>query len=151
MTNANTFEQLQTIINGFGNSEAYKKDTIKILACIVDEHNHSIDEENPENIIDALDVIEAGLGDDFSLEFDGNEYRIISDSIIDGVYTDTIKELVSDCYPEVEKALEHSWIAIEIDWDQTVKNAMQDGYGHTFSSYDGSEHDAGDHWIFRTN
>lgn len=129
----------------------YSDKTIDILGCIVTEHNHSIDEETPDEVIEALDVIEAGLGGDFTLDFDGNEYRIISEDIIDSVYTDAIKDIVSDCYPEVEKALEHSWIAIEIDWDKTVENAMQDGYGHTFSGYDGSEYEAGGHYVFRTN
>jgi len=147
-TNQNQLDIL-AIIEATG--ETYQQNTIEILACIYDEHNHTADVESPDETIEALDVIEAGLGGDFTLEFDGNEYRIISESIIDGVYTGAIKDIVSDCYPEVEKALEHSWIAIEIDWDQTVKNAMQDGYGHTFSSYDGSEHEAGNHWVFRTN
>ncbi len=43
------------------------------------------------------------------------------------------------------------FIAVPIDWEETAQNAYADGYGHTFASYDGDEHEAADHWIFRTN
>jgi len=140
---------LETIVKA--SYQEFSQSTIDIMECIINEHGHSIDEESPDEVIEALDEIEAHNGQDFTLDFDGNEYRLIPDSEIESTYRDTIEELIDDCYPEVKKAMEHSWIAIEIDWDQTVKNAMQDGYGHTFSSYDGSEHEAGDYWIFRAN
>lgn len=44
---------------------------------------------------------------------------------------------------------------IEIDWDKTIDNVFTDGYGHHFSSYDGSEEQIEfkdeTYYIFRTN
>jgi hypothetical protein len=141
--------ELEAIVNSSGC--AYTQSTIDIIECIISEYSHSIDAESPEDVIEALDQIENESNGDFTLDFDGNEYRIIPDSDIKGVYRDEIKQLIDDCYPEVKQAMNHSWISIEIDWETTIKNAMQDGYGHTFSSYDGSEHETSTHWIFRTN
>lgn len=146
----NTIKQLQTVVNGFGNSEVYTPDTVKILVCIVDDHSHSIDEENPEEIIEALVVIEGGLGGDFNLDFDGNEYRVICDDCIWGIYRDEIQQIVEDCH-ELNLDKLPGFIAVKIDWEETAQNAFADGYGHTFSGYDYSEYEAGNHWIFRTN
>jgi len=128
----------------------YKPETFEILECIIDGHDHSIDEEDMDSLIEALDVIEAGLGGDFSLDFDGNEYRIISDDCIWGIYRDEIQQIVEECYELNLDALPE-FIAVKIDWEETVQNAYADGYGHTFSGYDHSEYEAGSHWVFRTN
>jgi hypothetical protein len=128
----------------------YKPETFEILECIVDEHNHTIDEEDTDSLIEALDVIESGLGGDFTLDFDGNEYRIISDDCIWDIYRDEIQQIVEDCY-ELNLDKLPGFIAVKIDWEETAQNAFADGYGHTFSGYDGSEYEAGNHWIFRTN
>ena len=87
---------------------------------------------------------------DFNFEFDGNEYRLIAESAIWGIYVEEIKNIVNDCYDLKLDDVPH-WIALEIDWEQTAKNAYDDGYGHTFSGYDGSEYEAGKYYIFRTN
>lgn len=106
-----------------------------------------------EHIFDALEEIEIHIGeDDFNLDFDGNEYRIISESDIWEIYVDAIKETVEDCYSDVINLDKiPSFIAVSIDWEQTAKNAYVDGYGHTFSSYDHSETEAAGYYIFRTN
>lgn len=133
----------------------------RILAAIIDE-NHSIDdfiypvdsEEDTDNrqalqfFIDEFDLSDS----DQTIEFDGNEYRIIRDSDIWDIYRDTIQDIVEDCYSDVinlDKV--PAFIAVSIDWEQTAKNAYADGYGHTFSSYDHSEIETAEHWIFRTN
>lgn len=123
---------------------------IDILRTIVDAHHGSISIDDAREAIEFLrDKVSEGDAD-FYFEFDGNEYRIISDSFIWEIYVDAIKDLVNDCYDlKLDKIPD--FIAIEIDWEQTAKNAYVDGYGHTFSSYDGSEYEAGDYWIFRTN
>ena len=86
---------------------------------------------------------------DFHIEIDGNEYRIINSDCIWDIYVETIKEITEDCY-DVKAP---SWLAI--DWEQTAENCSVDGYGHTFSSYDGSELECEfgeeDYYIFRTN
>lgn len=129
-----------------------------ILAAIIDE-NHSLDDfiypvdsEDTDNRQELQDFIdEFDLSDsDQTVEFDGNEYRIIRDSDIWDIYRDEIQSIVEDCYDlNLDKV--PGFIALSIDWEQTAKNAYVDGYGHTFSSYDHSEIETADHWIFRTN
>jgi hypothetical protein len=151
MTNtSNTISQLQSILKGLETEVFYKMETVEILACIIDEHDHTIDEEDTDSLIEALDVIEDGIGGDFTLEFDGNEYRVICDDCIWGSYRDEIQQIVEDCY-ELNLDKLPAFIAVKIDWEETAQNAYADGYGHTFSGYDGSEYEAGNHWIFRTN
>ncbi len=101
-------------------------------------------------IFDALDAIEGDIGDDFNLDFDGNEYRIIAESAIWEIYRDEIQQTVEDCY-DLNLGKLPSFIAFSINWEQTAKNCYSDGYGHTFSGYDGSEEEIAGYWIFRTN
>ena len=113
----------------------------------------NVDIDSTSEIFEALEEIEIHIGeDDFNLDFDGNEYRIISESDIWEIYVDAIKETVEDCYSDVINLDKiPSFIAVSIDWEQTAKNAYVDGYGHTFSSYDHSETEAAGYYIFRTN
>lgn len=144
---------------------------IQILQEICDQHNHTIPafeahpnnsaEENQEeaealasDIFEALEELESQYSstnaDDFTLDFDGNEYRLIKKAAIWEIYVDEIKNVVEDCYDlNLDKV--PSFIAVYIDWEQTAKNAYVDGYGHQFSSYDGSEFEAAGYYIFRTN
>lgn len=147
---------------------------IEILQTICDSQSHTIPEietiegwngeASPEDILqenisnfsdifEALEEIESHIGqDDFYLDFDGNTYRIINESDIWEIYKTEIQRIVEECYSEVLKLDDiPSWIAFEIDWEQTAKNAFVDGYGHTFSGYDGSEEEAAGYYIFRTN
>ena len=120
-----------------------------ILACIIDE-NHSMDSLDSGDIVTAIQEIDKNWSNDFTLEFDGNEYRCIHKDSIWDIYVETIKEIVNDCYDlKLDKI--PAFIALEIDWGQTANNAYVDGYGHTFSSYDGSEIEVSNHWVFRTN
>jgi hypothetical protein len=120
-----------------------------LLAAIIDE-NHNMDSLDSSDIINAIEEIDTNYGDDFTLDFDGNEYRIIKESAIWGIYVDTIKQTVEDCY-ELNLDKIPSFISVSVDWEQTANNAYVDGYGHTFSSYDGSELEVGNFYVFRTN
>ena len=86
---------------------------------------------------------------DFTVEIDGEEYRFINEGVLWETYINTIKEITEDCY-EIDAP---SWLAI--DWEETAENCFVDGYGHTFSSYDGSEieytFNEENYFIFRTN
>lgn len=87
---------------------------------------------------------------DFYWEYGRYEYRIIHNDDIDDIAEDEIKELVQDCYLNGTDLDKHWWIAI--DWQQTAENCISaDGYGHHFSSYDGSEEEWGDWYFFRVN
>lgn len=120
-----------------------------ILGAIIDE-NHSIDDFEVEDILETLEDMLSSQADDFTIEFDGNEYRIISDSEIWSIYVDAIKNIVEDCYDFKLNNIP-DFVAFEIDWEKTAQNAYVDGYGHTFSSYDHSEIEVGGYWVFRTN
>jgi len=89
------------------------------------------------------------LENDFMADIDGCEYRIIHQDIIWKTYVEEIKMIAEDYY--VIKAPE--WLSI--DWEQTAKNCFVDGYGHTFSIYDGSEEECifgeENYYIFRTD
>lgn len=87
-------------------------------------------------------------GADFTIELDDAEYRFIHDAEIEAIYKDSIRELVEECY--LVGAKEFPWW-IAIDWTQTAQNCFADGYGHHFSSYDGSELEIADYLVFRIN
>ncbi len=83
---------------------------------------------------------------DLYWECDGQEYRIIHMDEIDDIAEEEIKEIVQDCYLNGVDMDKLWWI--EIDWKQTADNCISaDGYGHHFSSYDGSEEEW-DNWYF---
>ena len=73
---------------------------------------------------------------DFYVQIDGAEYRFINEDAIWWIYQEEQKDLINECYlGGVELP---SWL--EIDWEKTCENVYSsDGYGHHFSSYDGSE------------
>lgn len=123
-----------------------------ILETIITKHGHK---NLPYSELKAaIEEIEESVfcqrGEGY-LSFDGNEYRIILDSAISDIYIDEIKRIVTDCYDlNLDKI--PSFIAVTIDWVQTARNAFVDGFGHTFSTYDGSEYETDNgYWIFRTN
>lgn len=84
---------------------------------------------------------------DFNIEIDGNEYRVIHSDAIWGIYVDEIQMVAEDCY-NLEMP---DWIAV--DWEKTAENCYVDGYGHHFSHYDHSEEECTfgeeDYYIFR--
>jgi hypothetical protein len=122
-----------------------------VLAGLTLEESYTPDE------FDALEELESMIAeglDDNNFEFDGNEYRLIKsdEDCIWPIYRDAIQSTLEDCYSDVLKLDKiPSFIAVSVDWEQTAKNAYADGYGHQFSSYDGSEYEAGGYYIFRTN
>ena len=123
------------------------KTHIVILRAIINEHNHSIDMDQAR---EAIETLRGDLADDFTFYFEGNEYRIIADSVIWDIYRDEIQRIVKECY-DLKLNDIPDFVAFDIDWEQTARNVYSDGYGHTFSTYDHSEVEAGGYWIFRTN
>ena len=127
------------------------KQHIAILRTICDTQSHSPDCSDAR---EAIETLRDSIGeDDFNFEFDGNEYRLISENAIWDIYVEEIKNIVEECY-ELNLDKIPNFVSVSIDWEQTARNAYVDGYGHTFSGYDGSEIEpsAGNkHHIFRTN
>lgn len=123
----------------------------QILKCICDKYSHRLTYSEAKDALEELaDKMESS--NDFWIELDGNEYRIIADSSIWEIYVEEIKNITEDCYSGVFDLndLPH-WLAFEIDWERTAKNCYADGYGHTFAGYDGEEQEVNGWWIFRTN
>ena len=133
-------------IKGNTLSKAY----IEILRTIIDSHSHSVDMDDAREAIETLrERIDNGE-DDFIFDFDGNEYRIIHEDSIWEIYVEEIKNIVNDGY-DLKLDSIPDFIAVNINWEKTAENALVDGYGHTFSGYDGSEEEAAGYYIFRTN
>lgn len=129
---------------------------IEILRCIIDNYTHSPSVDQVRQAIEELSSYISERDDEIYLSFDGNEYRIISDLSIWDIYVESIRETVTDCY-DLKLNDIPSFVAFEIDWEKTAQNCYADGYGHQFSSYDGSENYVTNEkedaawWIFRTN
>lgn len=121
------------------------------LLAALEQHEEADIDGNDLELLELYEILESEIdSDDFTVDFDGNEYRIIADSSIWEIYVEEIKNIVEDCY-DLKLDSIPDFIAFEINWEQTAKNAYADGYGHTFASYDGEESEAAGFWIFRTN
>lgn len=147
------FEVISTIAINAGLNDDFSYTYAQILGGVFNTENHSSDlMEDTELIIETLKEISENVSDDFNLEFDGNEYRIIHNLNIWDIYVEEIKRTVEDCY-ELNLDKIPAFIAVSVDWEATAHNAHADGYGHTFAGYDGEEtqSDNSDYWIFRTN
>lgn len=145
----NVFNRIDAICEVNNKNEDYSFAYNHILSGIINA-NHDIDDFDDDQIIDALENIADKVSDDFHIEFNGNEYRIIHNDSIWGIYVEEIKTIVNDCYDlKLDKI--PSFIAVSIDWEQTAKNAYVDGYGHTFATYDGEEIETKHYHIFRVN
>lgn len=97
------------------------------------------------------DMIGYASLNDFHVELDNTEWRIIDSAWIDEIATEEIKEIVTDCYLNGTDLDKYWWI--EVDWKKTAKNCIDaDGYGHHFASYDHEEYYFDEGWyFFRTN
>ena len=123
---------------------------IEILRTIIDSQSHSVDMDDTREAVETLRESINNGEYDFTFDFGGNEYRIIHEDSIWGIYVEEIKNIVEGCYDlKLDKL--PKFIAVKIDWEDTATNAYDDGYGHTFSRYDGSEEQAAGYYIFRTN
>ena len=74
-----------------------------------------------------------------------DDWFTINEDVIEDIYFEETVEVIKDCYNIDAPKF------IEIDWKATVENCLQDGYGHHFSPYDGSEVYIDGWYIFRTN
>ena len=98
-----------------------------------------------EEFFSIEDAIDSGYND-FCASIAGAEYRIIDDDAIEEIHENEIRDTVGDIY---FSGREIPWW-VEIDLPATAKNVSDsDGYGHHFSSYDGSELGVGRWHIFR--
>lgn len=109
--------------------------------------NHTGDNYTYSEVKELDEVIEDKRSHDFWFEFDGAEYRVIHEDCIWDIYKEGIQEITEDCYLEGKELPNF----VAVDWEETAQNCMVDGYGHHFSSYDGSESEHEGWYVFRTN
>ncbi len=92
------------------------------------------------------EILENTESDYYNDSLKGGEVRLIHERAIDEIWTDSLIELIKDCYD-----LSNVPTFVSIDWGQTAENCKVDGMGHHFASYDGEEYESGVWHIFRTN
>ena len=85
---------------------------------------------------------------DFHIALNGAEYRFIHETEIEDIFAESVQEMIEGCYGIGDLP---GIISCHIDWDGIVQDCMVDGYGHHFSTYNGSVYNAGEYYIFRTN
>lgn len=101
-------------------------------------------EEYLELLGSLIDKLESD--NDFWFELSSGDVRIINEDDIDDIWTESLIEMIKDCYD-----LSEIPSFVEIDWEQTADNCKVDGLGHHFNSYDGNEENINGFYIFRTN
>jgi hypothetical protein len=128
------------------------KNTREVFEMFRSEINLTFDPSSADELYTKLDADDS----DFCIEIDGEEFRIIQEDSIRDIAQEEIAETIKDCYLSQSSNGDLPWW-IEIDWNKTVQNCIDaDGYGHHFSSYDGSEYEIAVDGIikwyaFRTN
>lgn len=90
---------------------------------------------------------------DFFTDTDEGEYRFIHKDAIDEIFREEIEQLADDCYnlKRMKKQMGNLAKYFNFDYDKFVEDAKMDGFGHHFSSYDGSEYENADWYMFRLN
>jgi hypothetical protein len=139
----------------------------EVFNAFIGDLGVSFDSTSAVEVLNGLDD-----GDEFSVEVDGGDYRLIREGDIDKIMED---ELDDDHYmlgccsawfiaditglttEDVEKAQKAdsmkvlgALMAKDLELVQQ-RMASEDGYGHYFNHYDGNEYEAGGWYIFRTN
>ena len=92
--------------------------------------------------------------DDFSADTDEGEYRFIRSDEIDRIHRESIEQIVDECYDleKIKGGMGNLANYFHFDYDQFAEDCKSnDGFGHHFSGYDGSEHENDDFYMFRTN
>ena len=107
--------------------------------------------EDARAIIEAYEAYEDQ--EDFTVELNEGEYRIIHDDAIEDIFDSEIRQLADDCYEikDIKKKMGGVGMYFTFDYDSFVKDCRTDGYGYHFSSYNGSEESVGPWNIFRVN
>lgn len=118
----------------------------EIIAAICEYQD--FDDDEMLEVIEAVEEIDDDdirYNDDFFVECNGVEIRVIHNNAIESIWEEELENLLRECY-EVPEFLENY-----IDYDSWVRDCKFDGMGHHFSSYDGSEHQSENYYYFRIN
>lgn len=117
---------------------------IPVLETSISAVDGDVNDYGLNELLDLLEELING-DDDFNLDLSGGCVRIIDTMSLDGIWTDSLIDLVKEIYfdSEIPKGL-------VIDWEATAEKGKVDGAGHHFAGYDGQEHISGNKHIFRT-
>lgn len=126
-----------------------------ILTEICSSQAHTLTYTEARDALNELIGCASRCHDHHSFELDGAEYRFIGEDVIEKIFAEDVRQTVEECYP-IEDLGDREKIGflvdyISIDWSGVVEACMNDGYGHQFSGYDGSELHVDGVYIFRTN
>lgn len=81
------------------------------------------------------------------------EYAIATDDEADEAWDQSLDSYIEECItPEMEKVQVGNLAAyITFDEESWKRDARMDGRGHSLSSYDSNEDEAGDFYVYRLN
>lgn len=147
-------------------------ETVKAIVKAIVYHNGTNDRHS---VHDLLADVNFSICDDFTVDYDGREYRIIENDYIESIMKDElssdtymlgcfnacfladIMNIPSDAIEKIQNADCYDALGIIISnndkmMDELVSSYINaDGAGHHFSSYDGSEDDCGEYTVFCIN
>ena len=147
-------------------------ETVKSIARAIIAHNGTNDKYS---IHDLLADINFSICNDFTVDYDGREYRIIENDCIESIMKDElssdtyllgcfnawflsdIMNIPSEAIEKIQSADGYDALGIIISnndemMDKLVSSYISaDGAGHHFSLYDGSENDCGEYTVFCIN
>lgn len=147
-------------------------ETVKFIARAIISHNGC---DNRTDIHHLLQDVNFSISDDFNIDYSGREYRVISNDSIEDVMKDELGSdtyllgcfnswfladiigIPSDAVEKIQAAECYDALGIIIANNDEMLSGLvssyisQDGAGHHFSIYDGSENDAGEYTVFCVN
>lgn len=96
---------------------------------------------------EVIEAYESARNDcDFTVDTSEGEFRFIEEDSIERIHREEIEELVDDCYLSEASDI----IKQYFDYDSFARDCrISDGYGPHFSSYDGSEEQEDNYYMFR--
>jgi glutathionylspermidine synthase len=119
-----------------------------ILDAIVKRENIEIDADDYNELIESMISY---FADDFTIESDYGDFRIIADSVIDEIHDSEILELLDDVYSQALKDLPQI-VKSNINWDNIARDIrFSDGVHNHFAVYDGDWMEVQGYSVFRIN
>ena len=147
-------------------------ETIKSIVRAIISHNG---ESDKYSIHDLLADVNFSICNDFTVDYDGREYRIIENDCIESIMKDElssdtyllgcfnawflsdIMDIPMDAIEKIQNADCYDALGIIISNNDEMMDGLvssyisADGAGHHFSLYDGSENDCGEYTVFCIN
>lgn len=147
-------------------------ETVKAIVKAIVYHNGTNDRHS---VHDLLEDVNFAICNDFTVDYDGREYRVIENNDIESILKDElsndtyilgcfnawflsdIMDVPSEAIEKIQSADCYDALGIIIANNDGMMNELvsryisSDGAGHHFSSYDSSEDDCGEYTVFCIN